>query len=71
MVFRPSVPSLIKNKTKKIFSELEEKAGCSAIIVLQMCCYYKCSAALPLAVGLSAVCDCEFLDHTHLVLDLL
>ena len=38
--------------------EEEEKAGCFAIIVLQMYCYYKCSVALPHgAVGWSAVCD--------------
>ena len=37
----------------------EVKAGCFAIIVLQMYCYYKCSVALPHgAVGWSAVCDC-------------
>ena len=37
-----------------------KKADCFAIIVLQMLCYYKCSAvALPHgAVGWSAVCDC-------------
>ena len=40
-------------------SEEEEEAGCFAIIVLQMYCYYKCSVALPHgAVGWSAVCDC-------------
>ena len=39
--------------------EEEEKAGCFAIVVLQMNCYYKCSVALPHgAVGWSAVCDC-------------
>ena len=39
--------------------EEEEKAGCFAIIVLQMYCYYKCSVALPHgAVGCSTVCDC-------------
>ena len=39
--------------------EEEEKAGCFAINVLQMYCYYKCSTALPhCAVGWSAVCDC-------------
>ena len=39
--------------------EEEVKAGCFAIIVLQMYCYYKCSVALPHgAVGWSAVCDC-------------
>ena len=27
--------------------EEEEKAGCLAIIVLQVFCYYKCSVALP------------------------
>ena len=36
----------------------KEKAGCFAIIVLQMNCYYKCYMALPHgAVGWSAVCD--------------
>ena len=29
------------------YLEKEEKAGCFAIIVLQMNCYYKCSMALP------------------------
>ena len=39
--------------------EDEEKAGCFAIIVLQMYCYDNCSVALPHgAVGRSAVCDC-------------
>ena len=40
--------------------EEEEKAGCFAIIVLCMYCYYKCSVALPHgAIGRSsAVCDC-------------
>ena len=39
--------------------EQKEKAGCFAIIVLQVYCYYKCSVALPqCAVGWSAVCDC-------------
>ena len=38
--------------------EEEEKAGCFAIIVLQIYCYYKCSVALPHgALGWSAVCD--------------
>ena len=38
--------------------EDEEKAGCFAIIVLQMYCYYKCSVALPHgAVSWSAVSD--------------
>ena len=47
--------------------EEEEKAGCFAIIVLQMYCYYKWSVALPHgAVHRSAVCDCVFPDHTHL-----
>ena len=37
----------------------EEKAGCSAVIVLQMSCYCKCSVALPHgSMGWSAVCDC-------------
>ena len=38
-----------------VFNHLEEEenAGCFAIIVLQMYCYYKCSVALPRgAVGL-------------------
>ena len=39
--------------------EEEEKAGCFAIIFLQMYCYYKFSVALPdVAVGWSAACDC-------------
>ena len=39
--------------------EEEEKAGCFAIIVLQMHCYDKCSVVLPHGVvGWSAVCDC-------------
>ena len=39
--------------------EEEEKAGCFAITVLQMYCYYKYSLALPHgAVRWSAVCDC-------------
>ena len=38
--------------------EEEDKAGCFAIIVLKMYCYYKCSVALPRgAVGWSVVCD--------------
>ena len=46
--------------------EEEEKAGCFAIIVLRMYCYYKCSVALPHgAVGWGAVCDCNIPDHTH------
>ena len=37
----------------------KEKAGCFAVIVLQMYCYYKCFVALPHgAVGWAAVCDC-------------
>ena len=36
----------------------KKKAGCFAIFVLQMYCYYKCSVALPHgAVGWSVVCD--------------
>ena len=39
--------------------EEEGKAGCFAIIVFQMYCYYICSVALLHgAVGWSAVCDC-------------
>ena len=39
--------------------EEEEIAGCLAITILYMYCYYKCSVALPHgAVGRSAVCDC-------------
>ena len=42
-----------------IHLEEEEKAGCFAIIVLQMYSYYICPVALPHgAVGWSAVCDC-------------
>ena len=38
--------------------EVEEEAGCFAIIVLQTYCYYKCSAALSHStVGWTAVCD--------------
>ena len=38
--------------------EEEKKAGCFAIIILQMYCYYKCSVVLPHgAMGWSAVCD--------------
>ena len=41
--------------------EEEGKAGCFAIIVLQMYCYCNCSVALPHGtVGWSAVCDCGF-----------
>ena len=39
--------------------EEEEKAGCFALVVLQMYCYYECSVAHPHgAVGWSVVCDC-------------
>ena len=39
--------------------EEDEKAGCFAIIVYQMYCYYECAVALPRgAVGWSEVCDC-------------
>ena len=39
--------------------EEERKAGCFAIIVLQMYCYYNYSVTLPHgALGWSAVCDC-------------
>ena len=39
--------------------EEEHKACCSALIVLQMYCYYKCSVVHPQgAVGWSAECDC-------------
>ena len=42
-----------------------KEAGCFAIIVLQMYCYYKCSVALPHgAMGWSAVCGCGIFDHT-------
>ena len=41
------------------YQEEEEKAGCVAIIVLQMYCYYKCSVVLPHgAMSWSVVCDC-------------
>ena len=50
------------------FFEEEEKAGCFAIIVLQMYCYYKYSVALPhgAMVGLQCVIVI-FPDHTHLL----
>ena len=39
--------------------QMEKKAGCFAIIVLQVYCHCKCSVALPHgAVGWSAMCDC-------------
>ena len=44
-----------------VFQSLEkdEKAGCFAVIVLQMSCYCKCSVTLPRgAMCWSAVCDC-------------
>ena len=38
--------------------EKEENAGCFAIIVLLVCCYYICSAVLPhVAMGLSSICE--------------
>ena len=50
--------------------EEEEKDGYFAFTFLQMYCYNKCSVALPHgALGWSAVCDCVFPDHTHLVFD--
>ena len=50
--------------------EEEDKAGSFAAIVLHMYCYYTGSMALPHgAMGWSAVCDCVFSDHTHLLLD--
>ena len=37
----------------------EEKAGCFAVVVLQVCCCWGCSVALLRdALGWSAVCDC-------------
>ena len=40
-----------------ILLKRRKKAGCLAIVVLQMYCYYKCSVALPHdAVCWSAVC---------------
>ena len=56
----PLSPHQQKNNKKIKFSEMDEKAGCFAIIVLQIYCYYKCYVALPHGdVGLSAVCDCD------------
>ena len=47
--------------------EEEEKAGCFAVIVLQMYCYCKCYVALPYGpVGLRCVIV-VFPGHTHLV----
>ena len=41
------------------YVEEGEKAGCHAIIVLQMYCFCKCSVAFPRgAMGWSAVSDC-------------
>ena len=41
------------------YLEEEERAGCSAFIVLRMSCYCKCFVALPHgAMGWSEVCDC-------------
>ena len=38
----------------------KERAGCFAFIVFGMSCYCKCPVALPhVAVGWSAVCDCD------------
>ena len=40
--------------------EEERNAGCFAVVVLEMHCYYRCSVAPPhSAVGLSEVCDCD------------
>ena len=50
---------LLRDPVKCIFNEEEAKAGCFAIVVLQMYCYYKSNVALPHgAVGWSTVCDC-------------
>ena len=43
---------------RQFVTVVAENAGCFAIIVLQMCCYYICFVALPQgAAGWSAVCD--------------
>ena len=48
--------------------EEEERAGCFAFIVLLMSYYCKCSVTLPHgAVGWSALGECVFPDHTHLL----
>ena len=48
--------------------EEEERACCFALVVLRMSCYCKFSVTLLHgAVGWSAVCDCVFPDHTHLL----
>ena len=48
-------PGKFRNPRQIMINNKEEKAGCFAIIVLQMHCYYKCPRG---AVGWSAVCDC-------------
>ena len=52
-----------------VHSSLKRK---TAIIVLQMYCYFKCSVALPHdAVGWSAMCDCGiFLSYSLSVLQM-
>ena len=55
----------------KRFKE-EERAECLAFIVFRMPCYCKYYVTLPRGVvGWSAVCDCGFPDHTHLLLEIL
>ena len=44
----------------------EERAGCFALFVFLVS--RDCCVALPHdAMGLSAVCDCDISDHTHLI----
>ena len=45
-----------------------DRAGCVTLIVCLMSCDCWCSMAPPhSAIGWSAVCDCVFLDQTHLL----
>ena len=51
-----------------ILVEKQEKAGCFAIIVKPMHCFYKCSVALPgSAVGWSVYVKVVFDEPTHLL----
>ena len=46
---------------------MKERAGCFAIIVIQMYCYYKCPVGLPRGAMVGMQCVIVvFPDHTHL-----
>ena len=63
--------AIILKRKRKLVALLLLSYRCFAIIDLQMYCYYKCSVTLPHGtVGWSAVCDCVFPDHTHLLLEI-